>query len=335
MQIIAVSTQNTKQYNDFVVKNEGSFLQSFEWGQWQEEQGRKVHRYLMKNDNKNEDVMAAQFIEHSTPFGSYLYCPYGPVLNCRLQIADCKLEITELVNQIRVNQPDLLFIRIEPTFDFKLLTLNFQPTSHTQPDQTLLLNINQTPDKLLASFHPKTRYNIKIAEKHGVTVETFTDVNQKVIDLIMETSNRQKYRNHSREYIEKLWNFFAKFNGDVKATGYLAQVNGKPAAAGLMVDFAKTRMYLFGGSNYELRQSMAPYVLHWQTILDAKQKGLIVYDLGASETASGKSGGFMRFKLGFNPTLVKFGGTFDVIKKRFPYHLYQVFRKINRFIKHA
>ena len=386
MKILRIKDSTKTTYNDFVAQNDGSFLQSYEWGQWQESQGRKVYRYLVKNDNENENkekivslretsgrsavgmtssdnknpltssqlrgqsedftawqkqsiysdsvLMTAQFIEHSTPFGKYLYCPYGPITDSRLTINDLQKQLTDLLHKIREDFPNLLFIRLEPTLHFELSTFNLQPTAHIQPDQTLLLNISKPANELLTSFHPKTRYNIKVAEKHEVTVQTFTDVNQSVVDLIMETSNRQKYRSHYREYIEKLWNFFATNKGDVKVTGYLASVEGKSAASALMIDFAQTRMYLFGGSNYELRQSMAPYLLHWQAIQDEKNIGLTYYDFGASETATGASGGFMRFKMGFNPTLIQFGGTWDIKIKPIPYAAYTLSRKLNRILKH-
>ena len=151
----------------------------------------------------------------------------------------------------------------------------------------------------------------------------------------MQTSDRQGYRNHSALYIEGLWRFFNDSKQNLSIKGYLAEKDSTALASGLMVDFGKTRMYLFGGSNYEHRSLMAPYLMHWQAMLDAKDSGLNFYDFGASENASGHSGGYMRFKMGFNPDIINFSGTHDLITKPTVYSIYKLLRKINRLRLHA
>lgn len=352
MHITQIAENDRQIYNAFVIANNGSFLQSYAWGEWQESLGRKAYRYLItENDNKNETasprlnkpgskarndnfLMTAQFIEHKTPLGTYLYCPYGPIQESKVESEKLKVVLEKLISTIKEKHPNILFTRLEPTYQLPTTHYKLIPAEHVQPPQTLLLDITKTPEELLKSFHPKTRYNIKVAEKHNVAVHTFTAPECSVIDLIMQTSERQHYRNHSREYIEKLWSFFAQNKSELTITGYIASVKSKSAASGLMVDFGTTRMYLFGGSNYSLRESMAPYKMHWQAIQDAKGKGFIAYDFGASETASGGNGGFMRFKMGFNPEIKNFGGTWDIANRPIPYHAYTLLRKINRYIKH-
>lgn len=331
MSITRISENDRTKYNTFVTEHNGSFLQSFEWGEWQKTQGRTVHRFLMTDDNHT--IGAAQFIIQHTPLGNYAYCPYGPVVDSNASNIEQGLE--SLLNEIKKAAPDILCIRLEPTQQLLLNTFNPRKAEHIQPDHTLALNIGRNTDELLSSFHPKTRYNIKVAQKHDVEIKTYTEPEKEVIDLIMETSGRQGYRNHPRGYIEGLWKFFSENPGNVNITGYLAKINGQAAASGIMVDFGNTRMYLFGGSNYELRSFMAPYLMHWQAILDAREKNMNTYDFGAAETASGGSGGFMRFKLGFNPERLQFGGTFDIVSRPFWYTVYSISRKINRFVKHV
>ena len=70
---------NQEEWNKFILENNGLFLQSWEWGEFQKSLGRKVWRL---GDCEN---WAALVIRHDLPLGkNYLYCPGGPVLSCPL-----------------------------------------------------------------------------------------------------------------------------------------------------------------------------------------------------------------------------------------------------------
>lgn len=336
MKIVKLEAVRKNEYEDFLKSQAGNtFLQSWAWGQWQEAQGKTVMRYFFV---ENENILGcAQMILMRTPLGNYLYCPYGPIWKTEVDektIAVCLEQLRDGVKK----ENNVFFLRIEPMRQLDLKKVGAVKAASVQPPQTLIKNIIGSEEELLKSFHHKTRYNIKVAERHGVAVNTFTEVNQDVIDLIMQTSERHDYRNYSADYIKKLWEFFSGLTkqnfSEIKVVGYLASKDKAPLAAGLMVDFAETRMYLFGGSNYAQRNFMGPYLMHWQAILDAKNSGLGFYDFGASENASGHSGGYMRFKMGFNPQIIDFSGTHDLVIKKRQYVLYSSLRKINRLILH-
>lgn len=339
MEIIRLDESRKSEYTQFVSSQKlNTFLQAWSWGDWQESQGKIVHRYFFV---KNEQVVgSAQIILMRTPLGNYLYCPYGPLW----QTDDTGKVNEEIVRDTLsglkkvLRKEKVFFLRIEPIQKISFQDFGLIKAESVQPPQTLIKNILETDGELLKSFHPKTRYNIKVAQKNGVEIKTFSEVNEQVIDLIMNTSERQNYRNHNKGYIEKLWKFFANsknnISSDIKVIGYLALKDEVAIASGLMVDFAKTRMYLFGGSNYEQRQFMGPYLMHWQAILDAKANGLSSYDFGAAENASGHTGGYMRFKMGFNPEIINFSGTHDLIFKPSVYSIYRSLRKVNRLILH-
>ena len=78
---------------------------------------------------------------------------------------------------------------------------------------------------------------------------------------------------------------------------------------------------------------MAPYLLHWQAILDAKNQGLVFYDFWGIETSSGEIPGFVRFKLGFGGEQKEYGGAYDIINHNVGYKIYQLGRKINKVFK--
>lgn len=333
MQVTQVHESEKQNYNDFVAKHSGSFLQSWEWGNWQEQNSRKALRYAVK-DTTGEIVLTAQLITHPLKFGQYyIYCPYGPVWNAALPESIVVVALTGLIEEITKANPTIPFMRIEPIQHLPLpIHARFRTSSAAaiQPNQTLTLPLSATPELLFGSFHEKTRYNIKLAQKHNVRVERFMQPDNRVIDLILNTTQRKKYRGHDHDYIQALWQQLCSAVSTVHATGYLASINGQPAASGLMIDFASTRMYLYGGSEYTLRQHMAPYLLHWTAIQDAQKKDYSYYDFGAPEAVSSGQNSFMKFKLGFNPQLVQFGGTHDIVLKPLLYKSYSVIRTLNR-----
>ena len=253
------------------------------------------------------------------PFGKcYLYAPYGPVISEKL-----KVESKKLLQELQKKFPDGYFIRIEPqelsTFNFQLST--FQKSTNIQPAISMVLDVSRPDEALLAGMHNKTRYNIRVAERHGVEVQSELSVTpryglyaKEAVDLILQTQKRQNYRGHSAGYYKKLVDFFAVQNtsGDLKLAVYKALYKKELLASAIMVDFGKTRIYLYGGSSDNFRNIMAPYLLHWRAILDARAKGLQYYDFGGSEVSSGGERGFTRFKQGFGGKVVEYAGAYDV-----------------------
>ncbi len=331
MNIVTAEENDRERFDLFVADHPtGTFLQTWAWGEWQTHQKKTVERFLFTDDGSVVGV--GQAILTNTPLGNYFYLPYGPLWSVDLPKSDIVALFDSLKKELSL--PNVLCVRIEPTVKFDVTAVRAVKAEAIQPPQTLIKDISASEEDLLSSLHHKTRYNIKVAQKHGVTVTTHDRPNKEVISLIMQTAARQKYRGYSPDYIDKLWNFFATNDLGIKATGYLAIQNDTPLASGLMIDSCKTRMYLFGGSDYAHRNLMAPYLLHWQAMRDAKNSGKKYYDFGASENASGHTGGYMRFKLGFNPDILEFGGTHDLVIAQSKYKLYKLARKLNRLWLH-
>ena len=102
-------------------------------------------------------------------------------------------------------------------------------------------------------------------------------------------------------------------------------------AAAIVIDHGTTRTYLFGGSDNEKRNLMAPYALHWQAIQDAKNAGLTKYDWWGAETASGETPGFVQFKMRWGGTQKFYAGARDIVLNSSWYLAYNALRKVNRF----
>jgi peptidoglycan pentaglycine glycine transferase (the first glycine) len=345
MNIVELSESDKSSYNQFIASQpSGSFLQSWEWGEWQKnwgDQGKKrdIYRFALVDDG--EWTMAIQLVK--TNLGNrgfyYLYAPYGPVVekNFKFQISNFKF----LVQKIQKQFSDSMFIRLEPRTVLEGLGKIGKKTVNIQPGRTLLVDLKKPMEQLLREMHPKTRYNIKIAQRHEVVVEREFDLTvghglffDEAIGLIVETAKRQKYYTHPRPYYEKLINFFAvnNRNGNVRVSLYKAKYQNKILSSAVMVDFGGVRTYLFGGSSMEHRNVMAPYALHSAAIQEAQEQGFLYYDFDGLETSVGKEAQFARFKEGFGGFIAEYPGAYDVIFKPLWYTMYTTLRRGNRLL---
>ena len=364
MEIIELSLADKESYNQFVASaSSGSFLQSWEWGQWQSALGREVKRFKVLG-LRGEDMATIQLIKMPLPLGKYYwYSPYGPVLSGQWAV-----DSGQIPAELQRNFSDAIFIRIEPKGKSLILNpLSLTKTINIQPGKTLLIDLLKSEEQLLAEMHPKTRYNIKVAQKHGVKIVDEFAVTighglffEEALKLILETSKRQGFTTFSAGYYKKLVDFFVFQNqasaiaeandsgqsaealakadalhgtGEIKLHIYKAVFENKLLAAAIMLDFGSTRTFLFGGSSDENRNVMAPYLMHWQAMLDAKAAGYKTYDFWGTETSSGQVPGFVRFKLGFGGKEIQYAGAYDLVKDRLWYFIYRLSRKINLLIK--
>ncbi len=342
MKLVELNNQDKDFYNNFVSSQEaGSFLQSWAWGDWQVFLGRQVKRFKIQNQNE-ETVGVIQFIKMPLYLNRYYwYCPYGPVL---AESGNFKFQISNFQNLIEQKFNTAVFVRIEPKI-LPLPATSYQliaKTSNIQPGKTLVIDLTKNEEKLLAEMHHKTRYNIRLAEKHGVkVVDEFHLVNGKgifakeAVDQITETSSRQNYKSQGHAYFRQLVDFFTikKVSGEIKLHIYKALHEDELLATALIIDFGKIRTYLFGGSSDKKKNLMAPYLLHWRIMQDAKKELFEKYDFWGIETSSGKTPGFVRFKSGFSEApeaVVEYAGAYDVVNKAFEYNIYKALRKIRR-----
>lgn len=336
MKLIELSLSDKEQYNRFVADSpSGSFLQSWEWGQWQEELGRVVYRFFIENSDK-QIIASTQFIRMPL-WGNkfYLYSPYGPIFT---QGFNFKVFFESLKNKF----PNMVFVRLESRI-LKSGIANLPEavkSINIQPGNTLVLDLQKSTGELLAQMHHKTRYNIKVAERHGVVVEREFVIHpqgglyfKEAVEMILKTAQRQNFHTYPHIYYEKLLSFFQLHNpGEVKVSLYKALYKNCLLAVGIMVDFGTTRTYLFGGSSVEYRNVMAPYFLHYVAFSEAKVQGLTCYDFDGLETSAGKQAEFARFKKGFGGEEKYFEGAFDLIALPVWYNIYKGLRIINRVI---
>jgi len=277
-----------------------SFLQSQQWGQFQESFGRKVWRI--------KDILV---IKYDLSLGkSYLYCPRGKISDNFLE------EVKEIARQ-----EGSIFFKIEPEKEIPNLK---KSNKQIQPAKTIILDISKSEDELLNQMHSKTRYNIRLAQRKGIEIEQSND--QESLDvfvkLLKQTAQRDKFFLHPREYYQKMLDIL----GQDMVKLFLAKHKNKIVAANLVCFFNQTATYLHGASDYKYRQLMAPYLLQWQTILKAKEQGFKYYDFGGIN--EDKWPGVTRFKKGFNGQEVNYPGAYDLVYSKFWYWLYKIGRRV-------
>ncbi len=200
-----------------------------------------------------------------------------------------------------------------------------------QPRRTMVVRLDGSEEAILARMKQKTRYNIRLAEKKGVAVRLSEDVSV-FYTLMQATGRRDGFGIHNREYFEQA---FRLFNAQGMCALLLAEYEGRPLA-GLMV-FASGRRawYFYGASNDEERSRMPAYLLQWEAMRWAKQRGCLEYDLwgvpDADESAleagfserSDDLWGVYRFKRGFGGELMRSAGAWDKAYLPLVYPLYR------------
>ncbi|MBI5369976.1 peptidoglycan bridge formation glycyltransferase FemA/FemB family protein [Candidatus Uhrbacteria bacterium] len=290
----------------------GRFLQSWEWGEIQ-----GAHRWVRTEGQKG---IASVIMKTFPVFGSYAYCPRGPIVTGSYDEAFRGLsDALGLVIFLRADLP------VAPEEKIHL-----HKTIDLQPAHTWVTDLTSS-EELFFAMHSKTRYNIRTAERHGVSVSFDAHAFDAVWPLFEQTSGRGKFRLHTKTHYALLLQTLK--SETCRAHLAVASLEGKPVAANILVDFADVRTYLHGASSYAHRSLMAPHLLHWESLKDACARGLQVYDWWGVAPANGSHhpwAGISRFKRSFPGRELCYPGTYDLVKKPLWYTLYGLARRLRR-----
>lgn len=293
-------------------------LQSWQWGEFKSRYGWRARRRLWLNDG--QPVAAAQILKRSVGPFSILYTPKGPCLDWS-DAAAAATVVADLETLARRERA--IFIKIDPEIILDadhplpstLHASRFAPsTTPVQFKNTVWLDLTRTEEELLASFKQKTRYNIRLAERSGVTVHA-PPAESLPLDLLYrlyaETSLRDGFVIRHAGYYRDAWGRFVQSG---HAQPFIAQVEGEPVAAIIVFHFAGRALYMYGMSRSQHREKMPNHLLQWAAIRWAKARGCTVYDFwGAPEVfdETDPLSGVWKFKRGFNGTIIRTVGALD------------------------
>lgn len=334
---------NAKDFN----KKVNHPLQAFEWGEFRKKTGVRVVR---AND--------FQLTIHKIPKLPWTigYLPKG-------NLPDKKL-IDELKKIGKEN--NCIFIQLEPNTIQRVIlrgAKNLDPSAMPQDDikrlglvpaahplftkYTFQLVLTKSEEELLKKMHPKTRYNIKVAEKHGVKIieDNSDKAFKEYLKLTEETTKRQKFYAHTRKYHELMWETLKATKNESRITNnelvshlllakYRRTKNESPItlAAWILFTFKDTLYYPYGASSDKHRETMASNLMMWEAIKFGKKLGLKKFDmwgaLGSDPDQKDPWYGFHKFKQGYGGKLVEFIGSYDLVINPVLYNLYKVADKI-------
>lgn len=317
--------EDLRRYNEWVHSHpQGTLWQSLEWKRYQESLGRSVRIYIA--EEAGIIVASAMVVIDRTRNGySTWEMPRGPLTKCEStkvskyesgKYESAKVQTVNVVSMLMEKILDdakrerCIVLYLSPIESLSTYELTYFRTSlrHVQPQTTRILDLTPSEEQLLAGMHQKARYNIKVAQKHGVTILKHHADDQKALDslytLLRETAGRDGFRHLPKSHYEA---FLKHLEGSFFL---LAWHNGDPVAGLLGVIWKDIGFYYYGASSYKHRHLMAPYLLQWEAMLHCKKAGCTRYDLLGISHEGAKSddpwAGITDFKRKFGGTVVNY-----------------------------
>lgn len=327
----------------------GSFLQSWAWGTFQRAAGFRIIRLLVRCSVGDDIRAVCLLVSRPLPMRrSYLLAPWGPVLRATDLAAPIAREdaaaFAAFSDALRSRfSGEVVFVHIEPLLPATdahfsaLAAYGYRVHERSiEPKDTLLINLTLSEDDLLRGMHPKTRYNIRLARRHGVAVTERTDAQglAAFLNLAHHAEQRGRFRYHPESYYRAMLETLAPLG---MLNILVAVHRGEPLAVHLLFRFGDTVTYGHGAASDRRKHVMAPAFLQWEGMLRAKAAGATRYDLfgiappGAS--AAHRWFGITRFKRGFGGSEEHYVGGADLIGDPVTYRLYEVGRSIQKFLR--
>jgi len=343
------------------------FLQTYEWGQVKAKYGWTTYYAVWTDDGKfhvspnpqspisNNHVAACLILKKqilNQGFSarlSILYAPKGPLLDwdnifLRTRVLNDLQAYAKKQGAIFLKiDPDIVLGRGIPNSEGEVIENSGQAareeltrrgwvysSDQIQFRNTVLIDLSVTEEEMLARMKPKTRYNIRLSEKKGVSVRVGTLGDLPMLyKMYAETSVRDGFVIRDEGYYMTVWKTFMQNNSSFilhpSSFPLIAEVNNEPVAAISLFMFAGRAYYVYGMSRNAHREKMPTYLLQWEAIKRAKASGCNAYDLwGAPKTfdESDSMWGVYRFKEGLGGEVVRTLGAYDFAPSRFWYKLY-------------
>ncbi len=300
MEIIEI--KNKSEWDNFLTRvKEKSFLDSWEWGEFQAGQDNAIKRLGAVENSQLKAVALAVKIKARR--GTYILLQHGPAVAAN-DINEKQKILKELFFGLAspsasLGQPapqgglvdwakkeGAAFIRCAPLMElnpenksiFKSLGFIGAPMHANAYEATWRLDITPSEDDLLKGMRKTTRYLIRQAQKNAdITVQISSD--PKLVEIYgqlnEEVAARQKFVAFKKDYIGCEFDAFAKDGG---ARWFIGRYQGKPAAAALIIFWSGIAFYHQAASRGEFAKYPIPYLLQWEAIKEAKRRGCKVYD---------------------------------------------------------
>lgn len=342
MRFSAPTTPSASAWDTFVANHvHGHILQTPAWGLLKSDFGWHSDSVALQ-DHTGEIVAGAQILFRRLPLrlGTLAYIPKGPLAPDSWWQDISKMNVLWQAIHQTARSHSARWLKVEgPQLDGSepsdaLRDAGFVPSPQTiQPPRTIVLDIHDDDDAIMARMKQKTRYNIRLSAKKDVVVRQGTAADLPSFNAMMDvTGERDAFGVHSAAYYEQV---FRLFEPTGRVALFIASFEGQDLAGVMAFALGKTAWYFYGASTNEERKRMPAYGVQWAAIQWAKAQGCTQYDLwgvpdadeealeaGFTERSDGLWGVY-RFKRGFGGELVRQMPAWDYVYSKPVYALYQ------------
>lgn len=290
---LLTGTNDLQRYDRWIKAHpHGTLWQSLERRQYLEALGQEVRIFVIDD---GEHFRASALVTIDTTFGGFSTweIPRGPIGK------DLELLMRFVTAEAMKSRCMTMFLS-SPEY------LRYRPSKRfVHCEATIVIDLDQPEDTILAQMKPKGRYNIKVAEKHGVVVRASRDIDA-FYSLVSDTSSRDGFTPLPKDHYHR---FLEHLPGSLLLLAYSPEQ--EPIAGLLNVLWNKQAIYYYGASSHAHRASMAPYLLQWEAIKFAKKAKCRTYDLLGIAPSSDADGshpwrGITAFKEKFGGRVVNY-----------------------------
>jgi len=335
----------------FLESQEKTFLQSWNWGEFQKMMKNKIWR-LGIYDDKNL-ISLALVVEIQAKRGKFLFLPHGLFIK-KKEKENNRYKILKFLSEElkRINKKEKTsFIRIAPIWKrneenikiFKNLGFRDAPI-HIHPEIVWELDINPSENELLMNMRKTTRYLIRQAQKNS-EIEISQSQNLKDIEKFNEIYQKTVHRQHFIPFsLDYLKNEFLAFQPDNQISIFLGKYKNEIINGGIFIFWQNIGFYHHGASSLKYSKIPISYLLLWKAIKEAKERGCQKFNFWGIRSFSGSMekrnskfwkhpwAGFTLFKMGFGGYKKEYVKTQDLpfSKKYWLIYLFEKLRKIKR-----
>ena len=322
--MIRYITENWEsKYEAFISAHpKGHFVKSLKWAEFKKPWKTKVFVSVDENDKIRGSMMIYVSRIPKTKY-THLYCPRGPVVDdgdgeTLKELCDEARKIAKEFNAYELSiDPDIT--ERDTGYFADLVRAGFALNNTKRRPEYLqaryvfrLYMEGMTADEIFANFHSKTRYNVRLATRKEVTCRIGTKADLPAfVEVMKETAVRDGFLARSLSYFEEMYDTL----GPEHLRLYLMEYNGEVLAGAITIYYGDKMWYLYGASSNRERNRMPNYLMQWEMIQWAVEKGCRIYDFRGVTGDMEKTllEGLVRFKAGFGAVQDDFVGKMDMI----------------------
>ncbi|WP_172632065.1 lipid II:glycine glycyltransferase FemX [Dictyobacter arantiisoli] len=317
-------------WNTFIANSEGcNVTQTYEWGELMSSRAGEMLPIGVLNDEG--ELCAAMLIIISKAAllkATYFYAPRGPIIDNPETPA---MDILLAFAKDEARKRHAFMLKIEPGVphdDEAWLRALARRGFCKNPEARHLrhewvLDLRPDEQKILAGMKKTWRYCVRLAGRKDVQIRHGSGPQDLHIfyTLLKTTSNRDTFFIYEESFYERLMTLYGE-----RAKIMIAEYEGQPLAAALLVTHGRWCWYMYGASSNEHRDRMPNHLLQWTAFQWAKAQGCWYYNFRGIPDVLEEGDpmwGIYVFKSGFGGYAIRSLETQDLAYQPALYRLYR------------